>query len=217
MRRVSVVLDGGLLTWVVAALAAASLILALSAPSAFGQNANSVEQEIEQEAEVENSICTNVNQVASNQYNAGDQNVNARANAIAVAGRDGNSDANAEAAAAAIANELGVSVVQVNECLNDAADNGNGPPPPDEETTDEETTDEETTVEETTDEETTEEESTVEATEEAIVRRGETIIAKSIPEGKVLANTGGPASVFGIVGCVLLGGGLLLGGAIRRR
>jgi len=65
----------------------------------------------EQNTVVQDSICTNVNQAASNQYSGGDQAGGAGADDII-------GDENSAAEAANIANALGISQVQVNACLN---------------------------------------------------------------------------------------------------
>jgi LPXTG-motif cell wall-anchored protein len=75
-----------------------AMVLAAAAP-AFGQ-ATAVEYGDDDES-VNTAICNNVADVAVQQYNAGDQNA-----------------ASVEGDASNIANELGISVNQVNECFN---------------------------------------------------------------------------------------------------
>jgi LPXTG-motif cell wall-anchored protein len=86
-----------------------AMVLAAAAP-ALGQTTQTTQQSVS----VDNSICTNVVQIAANQYNAGDQV------AVATAGDQvgvGTPQQAQYANAAAIGNALGVSVDQVNYCL----------------------------------------------------------------------------------------------------
>jgi hypothetical protein len=54
--------------------------------------------------------------------------------------------------------------------------------------------------------------------DDVITATGEetTVLAATIPDKKVLAATGGPASISGIFALVMLGSGLLLASAVRR-
>ncbi len=89
-----------------------AMVLAAAAP-AFAQN--SLDQEIEdQEVGVEESICTTGNQVAANQFNAGDQDADADGDGDV----DEDGDVDIDADAEAMANEFDVSTAQVNQCFN---------------------------------------------------------------------------------------------------
>ena len=68
-------------------------------------------QQNDQNTVVQDSICTNVEQAAANQYNAGDQ-------AAGAEGGDVIGDTNAAGGASNIANALGLTTAQVNACLN---------------------------------------------------------------------------------------------------
>ena len=102
-------------------LLAAMLAMALAAAApAFGQGF--VNQEADQFGVVDDSVCSQVYNIAVQQYNAGDQtaNANAFADADATAGAFGTAAAAAiaEAEAANIANAAGIDVDTVNVCLN---------------------------------------------------------------------------------------------------
>jgi len=104
-------------------LLAAMLAMALAAVApAFAQTEAEVEQEAEQFGVVEDSVCSQVFNIAVQQYNAGDQTAVADADAFAdaTAGPFGTAVAAAisEAEAANIANEVGIDVDTVNVCLN---------------------------------------------------------------------------------------------------
>jgi hypothetical protein len=98
-----------------------AMVLAAAAP-AFAQATATTDdsgegqyeqgQQNDQNTVVQDSICVNVQQAASNQYNAGDQ---------AAAGETGDviGDTNAAANPANIANALGITTAQVNACLNE--------------------------------------------------------------------------------------------------
>ncbi len=97
-----------------------AMVLATAAPG-FAQDGFMVDQEIGgQEIGIEDSISTNVNQVAANQFNAGDQNASADADADGDLDEDGDVDVNAEADASATANEFDVSTAQFNASFNNA-------------------------------------------------------------------------------------------------
>ncbi len=102
-------------------LLAAMLAMALAAAApAFGQGF--VNQEADQFGVVDDSVCSQVYNIAVQQYNAGDQTANADAfaNADATAGPFGTAVAAAVAGANAenIANAAGIGVNTVNVCLN---------------------------------------------------------------------------------------------------
>jgi hypothetical protein len=105
-----------------AMLLAAMVAMALAAVApAFAQD-NIVNQEADQAGVVEDSVCSQVFNIAIQQYNAGDQNANANASATAgaTAGEFGEASAAAisEADAANIANAAGIDIDTVNVCLN---------------------------------------------------------------------------------------------------
>ncbi len=104
-------------------LLAAMLAMALAAAApALGQ-VGVVNQESNQFGVVDDSVCSQVYNIAVQQYNAGDQT--AAAGAIAAAGATAGAFGNATAAAIAganaanIANAAGIDVNTVNVCLND--------------------------------------------------------------------------------------------------
>ena len=112
MRRESAVSDGRALVRTVAVVAAVLLVLALSAVPAFGQNRG---DDIQYSSVCQNLIGTF--DVTQNQY--------ANAGATANGGGGGEETGGGDARAIArIAQEQGVSVAQVNECLNGAAERG---------------------------------------------------------------------------------------------
>src|SRR5829696_5000042 len=76
-----------------------------------GDNQYNTGQQNDQNTVVQDSICTNVNQAATNQYEGGDQAAGAEADDII-------GDTNTAASAANIANALGLTQAQVNACLN---------------------------------------------------------------------------------------------------
>jgi len=102
-------------------LLAAMLAMALAAAApAFGQGF--VNQEADQFGVVDDSVCSQVYNIAVQQYNAGDQT--AAAGAVAIAGATAGPFGTATAAAIAnanavnIANAAGIDVNTVNVCLN---------------------------------------------------------------------------------------------------
>ncbi len=108
-----------------AMLSAAMLAMALAAVApAFAQDAI-VNQEVDQSGVVDDSVCSQVYNIAVQQYNAGDQTAVADADAFAdaSAGPFGTAVAAAvaEANAANIANAAGIDVNTVNVCLNNFA------------------------------------------------------------------------------------------------
>jgi hypothetical protein len=104
-------------------LLAALLAMALvAAAPAFAQTTEAeVQQEAEQTGVVEDSVCSQVFNIAVQQYNAGDQVAEAESEAEAEAeAEDGTAAAVAisNAEAANIANALGIDIDTVNVCLN---------------------------------------------------------------------------------------------------
>jgi hypothetical protein len=105
-----------------AMLLAATLAMALAAVApAFAQD-SSVNQESDQTGTVDDSICSQVYNIVVQQYNAGDQNASADADALADATAGAFGDATAAAIANAnavnIANAAGIDIDTVNVCLN---------------------------------------------------------------------------------------------------
>ncbi len=105
-----------------AMLLTAMLAMALAAVApAFAQD-SIVNQEADQSGIVDDSVCSQVFNIAVQQYNAGDQNANANASAAAgaTAGEFGEASAAAiaDADAANIANAAGIDINTVNVCLN---------------------------------------------------------------------------------------------------
>lgn len=125
------------------------------------------------------------------------------ANVAAAQGQYGDASANARgignSAAASIANELNISVEQVNACLGSVGDDGNGGG----------TTDEETTNGETTEE-------TTEPTRAGDVTSEDDVVPGTASK-KTLADTSGPSLMLPTAGMILTGAGLLMLGVLRRR
>src|SRR5688572_19600137 len=104
-------------------LLAAMLAMALAAAApALAQNVGIVNQTANQVGAVNDSVCSQVYNIAVQQYNAGDQtaNANALAGANANAGQGGTAAALAVANANAvnIANTADININTVNACLN---------------------------------------------------------------------------------------------------
>ena len=104
-------------------LLAAMLAMALAAAApALAQNVGIVNQTANQVGVVDDSVCSQVYNIAVQQYNAGDQtaNANALAGANANAGQGGTAAALAVANAKAvnIANAADININTVNACLN---------------------------------------------------------------------------------------------------
>ena len=128
MRRGSAVFNGRVFMWAVA-MALLALGLASMAAPVFAQ-VSVVNQNADQVGLVNDSICSQVYNVAVQQYNAGDQNANADAfadaTADAIAGATATAGASAGAVAGAvadadavnIANVTGIDLSAVNACLN---------------------------------------------------------------------------------------------------
>ena len=131
MQRGSAVCSARVLRWV-AAVALLALGLASMAAPVFAQD-SVVNQNADQVGVINDSVCSQVYNAAAQQDNAGDQNANAGANAIADAGAGQYGEANATAIAGAdatnIANVTGIDINTVNQCLNEA-DVGKAPPGP---------------------------------------------------------------------------------------
>ena len=192
MRRGSVVFDGRVFMWVVAVALLALGLASLAAP-VFAQG--SVGNEVaDQVGAVDDSVCSQVYNAAVQQYNAGDQNANAiagaGANANAGATADAATDENAVAVAVAeadavnIANVTGLDVSSVNACLNRALD-GDNP-----------------------DKNLDKNKQAVAAVEQY---GKDDVILKSIPDKKVLVDTGGmPLSGLLIAGLFLTAAGISL-------
>ncbi len=129
MRRRSAVFNDRVFRWV-AAVTLLALGLASMAAPAFAQG-SVVNQNADQVGLVNDSVCSQVYNTAAQQYNAGDQNANAGAGAVAdaVAGQYGEADAAAVADADAtnIANVTGIDIDTVNACLNGALPEGKTP------------------------------------------------------------------------------------------
>src|SRR3712207_7675532 len=97
-----------------------AMALAVAAP-ALAQNVGIVNQEANQFGVVDDSVCSQVYNIAVQQYNAGDQpaNANALAGANANAGQGGTAAALAAANANTvnIANKADININTVNACL----------------------------------------------------------------------------------------------------
>jgi hypothetical protein len=101
-----------------AMLLAAMLAMALAAVApAFAQD-SIVNQESDQTGIVDNSVCSQVYNIAIQQYNAGDQNASAAAGATAGELGGASAAAIADADAVNIANAAGIDIDTVNVCLN---------------------------------------------------------------------------------------------------
>jgi hypothetical protein len=205
MRRVFTVSDDRAFLWIVAAVAAALLALWASAAPAFAQDNMSIGDDVEY-----NGVCQNIigaigditqtqtgNATAIDRDRRDAADVDA-ASTVEASAADSTADASAEAtvadptagAVAQVAQEQGVSIAQVNECLN-AADNVK---PPDNGTTDDGTTgDDDGDV------------GALTKTPHGVV------LTVSIPEQKVLADTGGmPLSGLALIGLGLMAAGVSL-------
>ena len=103
-------------------LLAAMLAMALAAAAPVIAQTSVVNIDIDQSGTVDDSVCSQVYNIAVQQYNAGDQNATANASAFAdaSAGPFGivAAAAIAEANAVNIANAVGIDVNTVNYCLN---------------------------------------------------------------------------------------------------
>jgi len=113
MRRGSVVFEGRTLIWAVATVATALFVLGPAATAAFGQDSDGVQY---------SAVCQNI--IGS----IGDITQSQTGTADAVAGTAADAQYSGEAVAE-VAQEQGVSIGQVNECLNGQAPldgDGNG-------------------------------------------------------------------------------------------
>ena len=170
-------------------LLAAMLAMALAAAApAFGQGF--VNQESNQAGAVDDSVCSQVYNIAVQQYNAGDQTANADAfaNANASAGPFGTAAAAAISAANAenIANAADINVNTVNACLNNLT----------------------TVAADVQYQKTVTPTATVHAKKHVVVN-GETATAKATAHAKTLPETGGASLLALGAGALLVGGGLV--------
>ena len=222
MRSGSVVWNGRALIWV-AAVALLALGLASMAAPVFAQD-SVVNQNADQVGVVNDSVCSQVNNVAAQQYNAGDQNANANANAIAganagatatataTATADAATDANAVAVAEAdavnIANVLGVSVDQVNACLNWVGTN---------DTSDKDINDVDAVVKDSNKDIVGSDYKDKFAVGAVEQYGNDEVIIESIPDQKLLADTGGPLILLPALGLFSLTVGATLLKVLLRR
>jgi hypothetical protein len=174
--------------WVMALVLLALGLASLAAP-VFAQDSG-VNQNADQVGLVNDSICSQVYNVAVQQYNAGDQNANANANAIAVATATAAATSGAAAVADAdavnIANVTGIDVSTVNACLNGLAKApGAGTPGGD--------------------------------TTSGNRKVAADVIVDTIPDQKVLADTGGPAVLLPALGLLLVTAGATVLRILMRR
>jgi len=95
----------------VLAAAAPAFAQATATTDDSGENQYEQGQQNDQNTVVQDSICVNVQQAATNQYQGGDQ-------AAAAESGDVIGDTNTAASAANIANALNLTTAQVNACLN---------------------------------------------------------------------------------------------------
>ena len=194
MRRGSIVSNGRAFIWVMA-LALLALGSASMAAPVFAQG-SVVNQNADQVGLVNDSVCSQVYNIAAQQYNAGDQNANANAGAVAnaVAGQYGEANAAAIAGADAvnIANATGIDVGTVNACLNGLAKAPGDDTPGGDTTTGADTTGENRKV-------------------------AADVIIDTIPDQKVLADTGGPAVLLPALGLLLVTAGATVLRVLLRR
>ena len=203
MQRGSAVFSRRVLGWVVAVALLALGLASLAAP-VFAQG-SIVNNNADQFGLVNDGICSQVYNVAVQQYNAGDQNANsnASAGALAVAGATATAGAESSAVADAVANANAVNIANVtdigigtvNECLN-AADGGGSPTDPSDPTDPRDPTDP-TDPTDPGHGGNTDDGGRV-GTDTNIP---DDIIIESIPDGqKVLADTGGPLLLLPVLG-----------------
>jgi hypothetical protein len=170
MWHESEVSNGRVLVYAAAAITGTLLTLGLSATLAFGQGSGSDNVQY-------SAVCQNIiGEIGVTQSQYGN------AAAIGIGGGGGDSGGGGSARAVAqVAQAQGVSVAQVNECLNGAADDRPG--------------------------DTTGEDGKVAAD----------VIKGTIPDQKVLANTGGPAVLLPALGLLLVASGAAAIRALLRR
>ncbi len=221
MQRGFAVLNIRALRWI-AAVTLLALGLASMAAPVFAQG-SVVNQNADQFGLVNDSICSQVYNIAVQQYNAGDQNANANAGAVAdadavavaTATAGAAADANATAGAVAnanavnIANVTGIDISTVNACLNGFAK------APGDGTTGGETTGGDTTGGDTTGGDTTGGDTTGGDTTGGAVPAD--VIVKTIPDQKVLADTGGPLILLPALGLLFLTAGATMLKILLRR
>jgi hypothetical protein len=213
MRRGSIVFNGRAFIWVMA-LALLALGLASMATPVFAQGSG-VNQNVDQFGLVNDSICSQVYNVAVQQYNAGDQNAeaNASAGASAIAGvtATAGATAGADAVAAAVANAIavnianvtGIDVGTVNACLNGLAKApGDGTPGGDTTNGGHTTNGGGTTAADITGENR---------------RVAADVIIDTIPDQKVLADTGGPLLLLLALGLLFVTAGATMLRILLRR
>ncbi len=211
MRRGSVVFNGRVFKWVLA-LALLALGLASMAAPVFAQG-SVVNQNADQVGLVNDSICSQVYNVAAQQYNAGDQNANANAGAVANAVAEQYGEANAAAIAGAdavnIANATGIDIGTVNACLNGLAKAPGDGTPGGGTTNGGDTTGggDTTTGADTTGADTTGGNGKVPAD----------VIVDTIPDQKVLADTGGPLILLPALGLLFTTAGVTMLRILLRR
>ena len=171
------------------AIVAALLMFGLPAAVAFAQAVtNDDRHDIS-----DNGICQNI--IGS----VGDINQNQQGSANAVAANGESTSSQEDGAVSEVAQEQGVSIWQVNECLNGVVAGTTGP------TTAETTT--ETTTETTAD-------TTAQTTAETNRQAG--VIKDTIPDQKLLVNTGGPVLLLMPALGLLLISSLVLKNLLRR-
>jgi hypothetical protein len=183
MWHESEVSEGKVLVYAAAAITGALLTLGLSAALAFGQSSGSDNVQY-------SAVCQNIIGAIGVIQN---QSGNAEAIAVGGAGGDTTGGGGDAEAVAEVAQAQGVSIAQVNECLN-AADEGPGG---------DTTTGEGTTGGSTTGGD--------DGTASADVIKG------TIPDQKVLAATGGPAVLLPALGLLLVASGAAAIRALLRR
>ena len=190
--------------WVLAMALLALGLTSLAAP-VFAQG-SIVNQNSDQFGLVNDSICSQVYNAAVQQYNAGDQNANANANAGAFAnvGATADADATGDAAAAVadadavnIANVTGLDVSTVNACLNDFAK------APGKKATKTPAT--------------SGGPSTTRMADTTVTTVAADVIVKTIPDQKLLADTGGPVVLLPALGLLLVTAGVTVLRVLLRR
>ena len=180
------------------AIVAALLMFALPAAVVFAQAVTNDDRDDISD----NGTCQNIIGSVSDI----DQNQQGSANAVAANGESTSSQE--DSAVAEVAQEQGVSIWQVNECLNGVVAGTTGPTIAD--TTTADTTTADTTTADTTTADTTTADTTADTNRQAGV------ITDTIPDQKLLVNTGGPALVLMPALGLLLISSLVLKNLLRR-